>query len=104
MKSIILCTLAGIACFGAGWSTNQKVADYKSSKEWPYLDTQKETVEYYKDSKSFCSELIDAQNAALEKAEIIMDNNGLFDTDGSDDMAEYIELCYEVDSLWNTQL
>lgn len=103
-KNIILCTLAGIACFGAGWLTNQKVADYKASQEWPYLNTSAETIEYYKDSKKFCGELIDAQSAALQKAEIIMDSNNLLDTDGSDDMVDYLELCCKVDSLWKTQL
>lgn len=47
---------------------------------------------------------IAAQNAALEKAEIVMDNNNLWDADRSDDMADYLELCCEVDSLWNTCL
>lgn len=50
------------------------------------------------------AELIDAQNAALEKAEIVMDNNDLFDADGSDDIADYLELCCEVDSLRRTIL
>lgn len=50
------------------------------------------------------TKLIDAQNAALEKAETVMDNNNLWDADGSDDMADYLELCCEVDSLWNSQL
>lgn len=45
--------------------------------------------------------LIDAQNACLEQAEKVMWNNDLFDADGSDDMALYLELACEVDSLWN---
>ena len=45
---------------------------------------------------------IDAQNAALEKAEIVMDNNNLYDIDGSDDMAEYLDLCLEVDSIYKS--
>lgn len=85
-KNIILCTLAGITCFGAGWFTSLKV--------------NTDSVE----SASFKRELIDAQNACLEQAERVMWNNNLFDTDGSDDMADYLELCCEVDSLWNTCL
>lgn len=85
-KNIILCTLAGIACFGAGWFTSLKV--------------NTDSVE----SASFKRELIDAQNSALEKAEIVMDNNNLWDADGSDDMADYLKLCCVVDSLWNSQL
>lgn len=85
-KNIILCTLAGIACFGAGWFTCLKV--------------NTDSVE----SANFKRELIDTQNAALEKAEIVMDNNNLWDADGSDDMADYLELCFQVDSLRNSQL
>lgn len=78
-RNIILRTLAGIACFGAGFCMNQIM-------------------------HSSDTELIDAQNAALEQAEKVMWNNDLFDADGSDDMADYLELCCEVDSLWNTCL
>lgn len=103
-KNILLCTLAMIIAFGAGWLTNQKVADYKASKEWPYYDTLEETMKYYKDSKGFCGELLDAQNAALENAEIIMDNNNIYDIDGSDAMSDYLYYCHKVDSLYNTCL
>lgn len=85
-KNIILCTLVGIACFSAGWFTSLKV--------------NTDSVE----SKKFKVELIDAQNAALEQAEKVMWNNDLFDADGSDDMADYLELCCEVDSLRRTIL
>lgn len=85
-KNIILCTLVGIACFGAGWFTSLKV--------------NTDSVE----SKKFKVELIDAQNAALEQAEKVMWNNDLFDADGSDDMADYLELYCEVDSLRRTIL
>lgn len=85
-KNTILCTLGGIALFGAGWFTSLKV--------------NTDSVE----SANFKRELIDAQNAALEQAEKVMWNNDLFDADGSDDMADYLELCCEVDSLWNTCL
>lgn len=78
-KTILHCALAAIVAFGAGFCMSQIM-------------------------HSSDIELIDAQNAALEKAEIIMDNNSLYDTDGSDDMSEYLDLCCEVDSLWNTRL
>ena len=73
-KTILHCTLAAIVAFGAGFCMNQIM-------------------------HSSDAELIDAQNAALEKAEIVMDNNNLYDIDGSDDMAEYLDLCMEVDSI-----
>lgn len=78
-KSSLLCILTGIACGVAGFCMSQ--------------------IMHSSDTK-----LIDAQNAALEKAETVMDNNNLWDADGSDDMANYLELCCEVDSLWKTQL
>ena len=73
-KTILHCTLAAIVAFGAGFCMSQIM-------------------------HSSDAELIDAQNAALEKAEIVMDNNNLYDIDGSDDMAEYLDLCLEVDSI-----
>lgn len=85
-KNILLCSIAAIVAFGAGFITCLKVNTFSVEQ------------------KAFFKELIDAQNAALEKAEIVMDNNDLWDADGSDDMAEYFELCCEVDSLWRTQL
>lgn len=78
-KSSLLCILTGIACGVAGFCMSQ--------------------IMHSSDTK-----LIDAQNAALEKAETVMDNNNLWDADGSDDMADYLELCCEVDSLRNSQL
>ena len=59
-----------------------------------------DSVETY----DFKVELLDAQYAALEQAEKVMWNNNLFDADGSDDMAEYLELYCKVDSLYKTQL
>lgn len=86
MKSIFTYALITIISFIAGYFTYQK--------------TQTDLIE----SHNFKIELIDAQNAALEKAEIVMDNNNLFDTDGSDEMEEYLNICNKVDSLWKTQL
>lgn len=76
-KTILHCTLAAIVAFGAGFCMSQIM-------------------------HSSDAELIDAQNAALEKAEIVMDNNNLYDIDGSDDMAEYLDLCMEVDSIYKS--
>lgn len=76
-KTILHCTLATIAAFGAGFCMSQIM-------------------------HSSDAELIDAQNAALEKAETVMDNNNLYDIDGSDDMAEYMDLCLEVDSIYKS--
>lgn len=85
-KNILLCTLAAIVAFVAGYTTCLKV--------------NTDSVE----SHNFKLELLDAQQAALEKAEKVMDNNNLWDVDGSDDMADYMELYSKVDSLLETQL
>ena len=46
------------------------------------------------------TELVKAQEAALDAADKVMDNNQLFDTDGSDAMVKYLELAHKVDSLY----
>ena len=46
------------------------------------------------------TELIDAQKAALDASDKVMDNNQLFDTDGSDEMVKYLDLVNKVDSLY----
>lgn len=55
------------------------------------------------ESSEFKREMIDAQSEALDMADKVMDNNDLWDIDGSDDMSEYLELREKVDSLWRTQ-
>ena len=51
----------------------------------------------------FNRKVIKAQEAALDKAEEVMDNNNLWDADGSDTMAEYMEACNKVQTLYATQ-
>ena len=48
-------------------------------------------------------EIVKAQNAALKAADKVMDNNQLFDTDGSDAMADYLHKAAVVDSLYNLE-
>lgn len=55
------------------------------------------------ESSEFKREMIDAQSEALDMADKVMDNNDLWDIDGSDDMSEYLKLRERVDSLWRTQ-
>lgn len=38
---------------------------------------------------------------ALDKAEVVIDNNNLYDTDGSDAMSEYMEAQKKVYALYN---
>lgn len=88
MKKTIFIAFVLTLSFCAGWFTGEKAND----------------VKFLHEANNFKRELIDAQNAALEKAEIIMDRHNLWDIDGSDDMADYLEFSMRVDSLWNTQL
>lgn len=63
--------------------------------------------EYNREQAKFADfkrELINAQYDALKAANVVMHKNDLFDTDGSDEMSDYMDLYYIVDSLWYTQL
>ena len=48
-------------------------------------------------------ELIKSQKAALDAVDKVMYNNQLFDTDGSDAMAKYLDLAHKVDSLYKLE-
>lgn len=47
------------------------------------------------------TELTKSLEVALDKAEIVIDNNNLYDTDGSDAMSEYLEASNKVHTLYN---
>jgi hypothetical protein len=49
------------------------------------------------------TELIKAQEAALDAADHVMGQNELFDTDGSDAMVKYLDLAHKVDSLYQLE-
>jgi hypothetical protein len=63
-------------------------------------ESNKEQYEF----SEFKMELIEAQGEALKAANVVIYKNGLFDTDGSDEMSEYMDLYWIVDSLLYTQL
>lgn len=46
------------------------------------------------------SDLLDTQRSCIEQADIIMDKYNLFDRDGSDDMALYLELAKKSDKAY----
>ena len=46
------------------------------------------------------TELIDAQRNALDAADHVIGEHNLFDTDGGDTMAKYLDLAHKVDSLY----
>lgn len=55
------------------------------------------------EANKFKRVLVDKQAKALDMAAIVIDNNDLLDTDGSDAMADYLQAITEVDSLYDTQ-
>ena len=85
-KKIFICLAVAIVAACAGYFTCLKV--------------NTDSIE----SAKFKTELLDVQEKALVKSHKIMEKHDIYDLDGSDDMADYLELCCEVDSLWNTQL
>lgn len=93
-KTILICIFASILAFNAGWVTNQKVTETIPVEEYNTL----------KEANDFKRELLDAQYRALEQANKVMDNNELWDEDGSDDMMYYLDYMEVVDSLYESQL
>ena len=48
-------------------------------------------------------EVINAQRAALDAADHVIGEHNLFDTDGGDTMAKYLDLAHKVDSLYDLE-
>lgn len=82
-KTIIISTIVGILCFVLGTMSG-----------WHGC------MSYNRSNKT---EIVKAQDAALKAADKVMDNNQLFDTDGSDAMADYLQKAAVVDSLNNLE-
>lgn len=55
------------------------------------------------EANKFKRVLLEKQADALDKAAIVIDNNNLYDIDGSDAMADYLIACEKVDSLYNIE-
>lgn len=87
MKKIIVMSVAIVVSFVAGFKLN----DYWYNNEGLFKANQFKKV------------LIEAQVDALQKADIVMDNNQLFDTDGGDAITDYLDAAAKVDSLYNIQ-
>ena len=82
MKKVIITTVCVIIAFIAGVLTVYYGFEYKYHHK---------------------IELIKSQKAALDAADSVMGNNELFDTDGSDAMAKYLDLAHKVDSLYQLE-
>lgn len=91
-KVIITSTVCTIIAFAAGVLTGYHGCESKYSLVLANYNTIPYKIE-----------LIKAQEAALDAADHVMGNNELFDTDGSDAMAKYLDLAHKVDSLYQLE-
>ena len=89
-RKIILSIVVLVCGFVAGYCTGKENGKNIILSQYKLLHN-----DY--DSKT---ELVKAQEAALDAADKVMDNNQLFDTDGSDAMVKYLDLAHKVDSLY----
>ena len=89
-RRIILSIVVLVCGFVAGYCTGKENGKNIILSQYKLLHN-----DY--DSKT---ELIKAQEAALDAADKVMDNNQLFDTDSSDAMVKYLDLAHKVDSLY----
>lgn len=55
------------------------------------------------EANKFKKMLIEKQADALDKAAKVMNNNNLYDIDGSDDMSDCLKAYAIVDSIYNTE-
>ena len=92
MKKVIITTACVIIAFIAGVLTGYHGCESKYS----LIKANANTIPYK-------IEVIDAQRAALDAADQVMEGHELFDTDGGDNMANYLHKAAIVDSLYNLE-
>ena len=92
MKKIIITTVCVIIAFIAGVLTGYHGCESK----YRLIKANANTIPYK-------IEVIDAQRAALDAADQVMGEQELFDTDGGDNMANYLHKAAIVDSLYNLE-
>lgn len=90
MKTIVFSIIFCGAGYIAGWLTNQKVTS--------------ESSEFLNEANNFKREVLNLQNQALQKVDTIFWDNDLYDADGSDTMADYLELRKQIDNLYNQEI
>ena len=88
-RRIILSVAVLVCGFVAGYCTGQENGKNLILSQYKLLHNDYDTK----------TELVNAQRAALKAADHVMDNNQLFDTDGSDAMVDYLNKASVVDSL-----
>lgn len=92
MKKVIITTVCVIIAFIAGVLTGYHGCESK----YRLIKANANTIPYK-------IEVIAAQRAALDAADQVMEGHELFDTDGGDDMANYLHKAAIVDSLYNLE-
>lgn len=92
MKKVIITTVCVIIAFIAGVLTGYHGCESKYS----LIEANANTIPYK-------IEVIKAQKAALDAADQVMEEHELFDTDGGDNMANYLHKAAIVDSLYNLE-
>lgn len=92
MKKVIITTVCVIIAFIAGILTGYHGCESK----YRLIKANANTIPYK-------IEVIDAQRAALDAADKVMEVHELFDTDGGDNMANYLHKAAIVDSLYNLE-
>lgn len=95
----VITTAVVLSCIGgfvAGYSTG-----HKHGKD--FILNQYELMRANYNTLPYKIEVINAQRAALKAADKVIDNNELFDADGSDDMADYLHKAAIVDSLYKLE-
>ena len=89
-RRIILSIVVLVCGFVAGYCTGQENGKNIVLSQYKLLHN-----DY--DAKT---ELVNAQRAALDAADHVIGEHNLFDTDGGDTMAKYLDLAHKVDSLY----
>ena len=89
-RKIILSVVVLVCGFVVGYCTGQENGKNIVLSQYKLLHN-----DY--DAKT---ELVNAQRAALDAADHVIGEHNLFDTDGGDTMAKYLDLAHKVDSLY----
>lgn len=91
-KVIITSTMCAIIAFVVGVLTGY----HECESKYVLIEANANTIPYK-------IEVINAQRAALDAADHVIGEHNLFDTDGSDAMAKYLDLAHKVDSLYQLE-
>lgn len=87
---IILSVVVLVCGFVAGYCTGQENGKNFILSQYKLLHNDYEAK----------TELVDTQRDALDAADHVIGEHNLFDTDGGDTMAKYLDLAHKVDSLY----